>query len=168
MQVEVKVIKSDNDSPDRAKTLHVETHARRGENFNVEKIDNIDEGSTVTFNVPNGGRLVLNTPIVHNEPVLDREQMASIHTTQQENREARADQAKTEAGRATGSRVAPAGETPEQRKVREDQARQQTLQGNSAPAAGARTVGGSTATSNPSAGVPAKKPGDETTEKPQP
>lgn len=87
MQIEVKIVKDTNDNVKRPeserKSISVETHSRRGDSFNVDKTDNVMEGDTVLFTVPNGGRLVLTTPQEVNEVIYDREQAAAVKTANQ-------------------------------------------------------------------------------------
>ncbi len=77
-------------------TVHVATHSRRGDMFNVDKNETIMEGSDMVFSVPAGGRLVIETPQVREELVYDRDQAAAVRMSRQVNNEGRADQADLE------------------------------------------------------------------------
>lgn len=87
MQIEMRIVKDTNDNVKRPeserKSVSVETHSRRGDSFNVDKTDNVMEGDTVLFAVPNGGRLILTTPQEVNEVVYDRDQAAAVKTANQ-------------------------------------------------------------------------------------
>lgn len=94
MKIEVKII-SETDmkkEPEGARrSIAVETHSRRGDMFNVDKTQDVMEGSSQTFNVPTGGRLIVTTPETDEEFVYDRDQAASIRASHQKNDEGRAD-----------------------------------------------------------------------------
>lgn len=87
MQIKVSIVKRDEEVPDADRqAIHVETHARRGDSFSVQRVDTMLEGSDeAVFNVPSGGRIVINTPLTHEEMVYDRDQMASVRLSQQKN-----------------------------------------------------------------------------------
>ncbi len=85
MQIQIQVIKREGDVPDSGRqAIHVETHERRGDIFTIQKLDTILEGDdVVTFTIPSGGRLVINTPLTHEEVVYDRDQAAAVRPSQQ-------------------------------------------------------------------------------------
>ena len=95
MRIEVRIVPEEgreNVSERDRQVVHVETHTRRNDAFNVQKVDDIHEGhDLVQFAVPNGGRLVLNTPFTGGDVVYDPEQAAAIRSSQQQNDEGRAD-----------------------------------------------------------------------------
>ena len=94
MKIRVEIISETDDSkvPESARrTVDVQTHSRRGDMFNIDKSDSVIEGNDMVFNVPAGGRLVINTPQVREDLVYDRDQAASIRMSNQVNTEMRAD-----------------------------------------------------------------------------
>lgn len=98
MQIELKIIGTTDPNvktPDsERKSISVETHARRGETFTIQKVDTIMEGEekATTFNIPTGGRLVVTTPLTTEEIVYDPVQGAAIRKSAQVNQGAVADQ----------------------------------------------------------------------------
>lgn len=95
MRIEVRIVPEEgreNVSERDRQVVHVETHARRNDAFNVLKVDDIHEGNDVVmFSVPSGGRLVLNTPYAGGDVVYDPDQAAAVRPSQQVNDEGRAD-----------------------------------------------------------------------------
>ena len=95
MRIEVRIVPDegrDNVAEKDRQVVHVETHARRNDAFNIQKVDDIHEGhDAVQFTVPNGGRLVINTPFTGGDVVYDPEQAAAVRPSQQQNDEGRAD-----------------------------------------------------------------------------
>lgn len=94
MKLEIKILPEDDrkdiDDKDR-RVVHIETHTRRNDAFNVQRIDDLIEGNdAMTITMPNGGRLVLNAPKV-DEVVYDPDQAAAVRPSQQQNDEGRAD-----------------------------------------------------------------------------
>lgn len=84
MQIEVKIVGEQANVPaSERKSVTVETHARRGDMFNILKNDGVMQGDAVTFTVPSGGRLVITTPETHEELVYDRDQSATIRPSNQ-------------------------------------------------------------------------------------
>ena len=65
MKIEVKIV-SEVDAkkePEGARrSVSVEVHSRRGDMFNVDRVEDVMEGSSKTITVPDGGRIMLTTP----------------------------------------------------------------------------------------------------------
>lgn len=95
MKVEIKILDEEDRRDVAAKdrrVVHVETHTRRNDAFNIQRIDDLMEGADpMVINLPSGGRLVLNAPML-DEVVYDRDQAASVRPSQQANDEGRVDQ----------------------------------------------------------------------------
>lgn len=85
MQIEVRIVGPDQNVPQsERKSVSIETHVRRGDAFNIQKVDTVIEGDKpVTFTVPEGGRLILTTPQTHETMVYDRDQSASVMPSRQ-------------------------------------------------------------------------------------
>lgn len=109
MQIEVKIVgEPDNVPASERKSITVETHARRGDMFNVLKNDGVMQGEATTFNVPSGGRLVITTPETHEALVYDRDQGATIRPSNQASPNASvADKPVTQGGTYTPPSVPP-------------------------------------------------------------
>jgi len=93
MKIEVKIPGVEANLADKDRRgVSVETHVKRNDTFNIQKVDTVMEGAeSVTFEVPPGGRLVINTPEAKEEMVYDKDQAASIRTSAQVNAADRAD-----------------------------------------------------------------------------
>src|SRR6266403_4546649 len=85
MQIRVEIVAQDESAPEAERqTIHVETHERRGDTFAVVRTDTFLEGNDApVLTVPSGGRLVINTPLTHEEVVYDRDQAAAVRPSQQ-------------------------------------------------------------------------------------
>lgn len=94
MKIKVEIISEADDArnPEGAKRdVKVETHAHRGDMFNVERVESVLEGNSMVFMVPSGGRLVITTPGGQDDFVYDREQGAAVRVSQQMNNDGKAD-----------------------------------------------------------------------------
>lgn len=96
MKIEVRIIRDDETQPlqkGQERVIHVETHAKRNDSFTIQRVDDVVEtgDGKATFTVPNGGRLVINTPLTHEEVVYDPNQAAAIRPSQQRLEPDRAD-----------------------------------------------------------------------------
>ncbi len=85
MQIKVEIVARDGEVPDAEReAIQVETHARRGDTFAVLRTDTFLGGAdAAVLSVPPGGRLVINTPLSHEEAVYDRDQAAAVRPSQQ-------------------------------------------------------------------------------------
>ncbi|SRR6266404_7476991 len=85
MQIRVEIVPQDEGASETERqTIHVETHERRGDTFAVVRTDTFLEGNDApVLTVPSGGRLVINTPLTHEEVVYDRDQAAAVRPSQQ-------------------------------------------------------------------------------------
>lgn len=94
MKLEIKIVEEDDRKallPKDRRVVHIETHTRRNDAFNVQRIDDLIEGSDpIILSMPNGGRLVLNAPQI-DEVVYDPDQAAAVRPMQQRNDQGRAD-----------------------------------------------------------------------------
>lgn len=100
MDVEVKIIGREGIAANDRETVNVETHGKRGDTFVVMKNDQVLENDTVTFRVPDGGRLMLTMPEGGSEIVYDPVQGAAVRRDAQSNREGKADDPRTGEQRA--------------------------------------------------------------------
>lgn len=93
MKIAVKIVSEVDvgENPSDRRAIHIETHSRRNDSFNVQKVDDVMEGDEGVFLVPVGGRLVINTPQTNEEIVYDKEQGAAVRATLQNNDEGKAD-----------------------------------------------------------------------------
>src|SRR6266403_617979 len=85
MQIKVEIMPRDGDVLDAEReAIHVETHEKRGDTFAVVRTDTfLEEDDAPVLTVPLGGRLVINTPLTHEEVVYDRDQAAAVRPSQQ-------------------------------------------------------------------------------------
>lgn len=73
--------------PSEHKSVQIETHTRRGDAFNIQKVDSVlCDGKEVTFNLPDGARLLISTPQATEELVYDKAQGAAIRASAQLNK----------------------------------------------------------------------------------
>lgn len=100
MDVEVKIIGREGIAANDRETVNVETHGKRGDTFVVMKNDQVLENDTVTFRVPDGGRLMLTMPEGGSEIVYDPVQGAAVRRDAQSNRDGKADDPRTGEQRA--------------------------------------------------------------------
>jgi hypothetical protein len=85
MQIKVEIVgEPDNVPSSERKSITVETHARRGDTFNILKSDAVLQNTPTVFTVPSGGRLVLTTPEGHEQVVMDNSQSAAIRPAAQD------------------------------------------------------------------------------------
>lgn len=93
MKIQVKVILENDDIPEtKRQSVSIETHGRRGDTFVVMKNKDIIEGSMEdVYDVPVGGRLVITTPNIEREMVMDEDQNAVVRKDAQVQDENRAD-----------------------------------------------------------------------------
>lgn len=92
MQIKIDVPGPEsNVPPSDRRAVNVETHEKRGDSFAKVKSQLVTEGDGFTFNVPDGGRLVLDMPLAQEPVVMDRDQNAAIAPTRQANDAGRAD-----------------------------------------------------------------------------
>lgn len=92
MRVEIKVPGPEsNVPPSDRRVVIVETHEKRGDTFVKNKSDNVMEGDSFIFTVPDGGRLVLDMPLAQEKVVVDKDQNAAIMPSRQANDAGRAD-----------------------------------------------------------------------------
>lgn len=103
MDVEIKIIGREDVAQNDRQAITVETHGRRGDMYNVLKVDQVLEGDTVRFRVPGGGRLMFTMPEAENEIVYDSAQGAAIRRSQQNDPES----GKADDPRLEGSGVEP-------------------------------------------------------------
>lgn len=91
MEVKVEIIGKKDVKENERQSVTVETHRRRGDMFNVQKVDAVLENDSATFKLKGGDRLVITTPEGDEEIVYDRDQGAAVRVGSQENTEGRAD-----------------------------------------------------------------------------
>lgn len=150
MKIRIEVVNENEKIPetDRQSAM-IELHNRKGDVFNVLRTTDIIEGSeSQTFDIPVGGRLVITTPNVEREIVMDTDQNAAVKKAAQTNNNDVADAPKTDANEA------PKAPPPSQ--TQNPQPRVQTQQAAPAP--------GATLTSPPSAGAQGGPLGPKTSE----
>lgn len=116
MDIEVKIVGREGIPQNERKDIQVEHHAKRGDVYNVMKIDTMLEGDTVTFRVPDGGRLMITTPEGDNEIVYDAAQGAAVRRGSQENDEGKADDPRTGAQRGPSAKPMTEAEAAAERR----------------------------------------------------
>lgn len=95
MDIKVEIAGRENVPERDRQSVTVETHHKRGDVYNVAKVDTMFEGDTVVFRVPGGGRLMLVTPEGENEVVYDPAQGAAVRRSSQQNEQGVADDPRT-------------------------------------------------------------------------
>lgn len=91
MEVEIKISGREDVKDSERQSINVETHALRGDIYNVMKVDTMMENDTATFKVPAGGRLMIQLPEGESEVVYDAAQGAAVRRGSQRNDEGVAD-----------------------------------------------------------------------------
>ena len=115
MDLKIEVVKRNDVADNERQDVTIETHMKRGDVYNVAKVDTVREGDSVVFRVPGGGRLMIGVPEGENEIVYDAAQGAAIRRSAQQNEAGKADSAVTGEQREAselGRRHDPRGVNP--------------------------------------------------------